>query len=329
MKKQQDSRFEQICIWTRNCLNNHEITISRASEDASFRRYFRVLDSDLSYILMDAPPEHEAVSPFISIAEVLEKQGVNVPHIYASDIEQGFLLLTDFGQTALLSSLNNSNVEQYYHQAIDELVELQLTAAEPTLFPLYDVEKLNQEMQLFPDWFLSRHLGLDIPDCLPNIFEQLANNAQIQPQVLVHRDYHSRNLMVTPTQQLGVIDFQDAVIGPITYDLVSLLRDCYISWPEAIIDSCLHYYLTTAKSKGLEINASFNTFKQWFDLMGLQRHLKVLGIFCRLNYRDGKAHYLNDLPQTLRYVLDISSRYDEYQSLHRFLTSQPRIMAML
>lgn len=194
--------------------------------------------------------------------------------------------------------------------------------------PHYDRALLQQEMDLFPTWFLGKHLNITPPDFLHDTFEILINNSLEQPQVFVHRDYHSRNLMHTDARSPGIIDFQDAVIGPITYDLVSLLRDCYISWPENKINDWLNTYLTQAKDKGLLADISIDQFTRWFDLMGLQRHIKVLGIFCRLYYRDGKANYIDDLPLTLHYVQQISNKYPEFTQLNEFLTQQPQIAAI-
>jgi hypothetical protein len=314
-----DERKELIQNWLTTRFGQTKFTLKPASSDASFRRYFRVtVDAD-SWIVMDAPPEHEDTEPFIQIATFLNENRVNVPKIIAKDTENGFLLLSDLGNAPLLSIINKANADGLYRQTIQDLIRLQ--SCDLTDFPLpkYDAELLHREMSLFPEWYLKRHYDAVIPAYLDGIYDALIHNALEQPQVLVHRDFHSRNLMLCENNTIGIIDFQDAVIGPVTYDLVSLLRDCYISWPEDHIDSWLAHYLVMAKENGLVANVEFSQFKRWFDLMGLQRHLKVLGIFCRLNYRDGKTNYMNDLPLTLKYVIDVSSRYPEFSELTQYL----------
>ncbi len=331
MQKQMNdtSRLKLINNWLATTLESSNYKIEPASSDASFRRYFRIQHQQQTLILMDAPPEHEELEPFIKIATLLSKNKVNAPHIFAQSAEYGLLLLTDFGNQSLLSMLNSYNADSLYKLALNELIAIQNIQTKNLSVPDYDKALLRNEMNLFPEWFLSKHLNLAAPDCLAAIFELLISNAQNQPQVLVHRDYHSRNLMVVSGDKLGVIDFQDAVIGPISYDLVSLFRDCYIAWPENKIDQWLNEYLAIAKQKNL-LNESITEtqFKRWFDLMGLQRHLKVLGIFCRLYYRDNKSNYLNDLPLTLRYVIDVASRYQEFSELVSFL-NHPKIQAIL
>ena len=324
-----ESPLNLIHEWLTVTLKTSDYELSPASSDASFRRYFRVEHQQQTFILMDAPPEHEELGPFIRIANLLSDNKVNAPEIFAQSVEHGFLLLTDFGNQSLLTTLNETNADSLYKLATNELIAIQETSTENIAFANYDKALLLQEMSLFPEWFLNKHLDLNEPDFLTGTFDALITNAIEQPQVLVHRDYHSRNLMVTNEQQLGVIDFQDAVIGPISYDLVSLFRDCYIAWPEADIDRWLNDYLTLAKQKKLlDETVHQQQFKRWFDLMGLQRHIKVLGIFCRLYYRDGKSNYLNDLPLTLRYVIDVASRYPEFDELVNYL-QHPKIQAIL
>jgi hypothetical protein len=317
------SREDLMLNWLKNVMSEQPFTITPASSDASFRRYFRVASGNKTWVVMDAPPDKEEIKPFINIARFLKKHHVNTPEIYAENHTDGFLLLQDFGHTAYLSELNDSSADELYKSAIDSILAMQNAPINNALLPEYDVQLLQKELNLFPEWFLGKHLSINAPAFLAEIDEVLINNAIEQPQVIVHRDYHSRNLMLLTQQQPGVIDFQDAVIGACSYDLVSLLRDCYIEWPEEKIDQWLHYYLDVAS-----LDIPFPQFKKWFDLMGLQRHLKVLGIFCRLYYRDGKANYLNDLPLTLKYVLSISKRYEEFSALYDFL-NQAKIKAIL
>jgi hypothetical protein len=323
-----DPRFELIKEWLTAVLPYSDFQLEVASSDASFRRYFRVTQHEDSRIVMDAPPEHEDIEPFVSIAELLGQHDIHVPEIFARDMQQGFLLLTDLGSTSYLSKLDNDSADSLYHAAIDEIIKMQSVPVKDIDLPAYNRDRLMQEMTLFPEWFLGQHLSLSPPDGLDAIFDLLVENTQSQPQYFVHRDYHSRNLMLAKNERVGVIDFQDAVIGPASYDLVSLLRDCYIEWPQTRLDSWLDYYLSQAQSSGLLAGTTKTQFKRWFDLMGLQRHLKILGIFCRLNYRDGKAGYMADLPLTLRYVLQITDAYPELKPLHDFLTQTPEIMAL-
>jgi hypothetical protein len=324
-----DPRLWQINEWLTAVLPYSEFSLEVASSDASFRRYFRVLQHEHSWIVMDAPPQHEDILPFVTIAEFLAQFNIHVPRIFAKNIEQGFLLLTDLGSRSYLSELNDSSADTLYRAAIDEIVKMQLAPLTNIELPHYNRERLQTEMDLFPIWFLQKHLSVEVPDCLNEVFTLLIENALQQPQYFVHRDYHSRNLMLGKEQQVGVIDFQDAVIGAATYDLVSLLKDCYVEWSDEQRQQWLRYYLSTAQEQGLIRNVDFEQLLRWFDLMGLQRHLKVLGIFCRLNYRDGKAAYLADLPLTLKYVLDVTARYPELDELHQFLTQSPSIMAVL
>lgn len=326
-KEINDQRLHDIHEWLTAVLPYHEYELTVASSDASFRRYFRVQQEQTSWIVMDAPPEHEDIDSFVKVAEFLAEFKVHVPKIFAKNMDQGFLLLSDLGNTAYLSVLNADSAESLYQAAIDEIINMQLSPASNIDLPQYDENLLQQEMNLFPEWFLKRHLDLDMPEWMPAIFDVLIHNAQQQPQHFVHRDYHSRNLMLVHKQDVGVIDFQDAVIGPASYDLVSLLRDVYIQWPQADVDRWLTYYFDKARQNNL-VDGDKQTFQRWFDLMGLQRHLKILGIFCRLNYRDNKPAYMDDLALTLDYVLTVSARYPELARLHNYLTQTPEIMAI-
>lgn len=323
-----DPRLWQVNEWLTAILPYSEFNLEVASSDASFRRYFRVHQHDHSRIVMDAPPEHEDIDSFVRIAEFLSSTGTHVPRIFAKNLQQGFLLLSDLGNTSYLSALNEQSADALYRAAIDEIIKMQLAPTADIELASYDNEKLLAELRLFPDWFIQKHLSLTPPPELNAVFELLIANASEQPQYFVHRDYHSRNLMLGEDNEVGVIDFQDAVIGPVTYDLVSLLRDCYIEWPQNKLDNWLNYYFEQAVENQLLTGDDRSEFIRWFDLMGLQRHLKVLGIFCRLNYRDGKAGYMNDLPLTLKYVLQVTARYPELAPLHQYLTQSPEVMAI-
>jgi len=284
-----------------------------ASSDASFRQYFRVATAEGPVILMDAPPEFEDSHSFVDIDERLRAAGVNVPRILAADLEQGFLLLGDLGADIYLGQLDADNADRLYGDALDALVAMQAHADHRGL-PAYDAELLQREMALFPDWLLERHLGLDLGSAraaLSATFERLEASALEQPRVFVHRDYHSRNLMRTPRDNPGVLDFQDAVAGPVTYDLVSLLRDCYVAWPDERIDGWIVQYRRLARDAGIETGDAMN-FRRWFDLMGVQRHLKASGIFARLYHRDGKTGYLADIPRTWGYI---RARFGQYEEL--------------
>ena len=317
-----DQRLEQLKVWLKNSGITYQ-NIEPASADASFRRYFRISNEKNTYIVMDAPPEKEDCKPFIHIANILFNFGLNVPQIFQQDLEQGFLLLSDLGDTVFLSELNNSTVDEMYTAAMKSILLMQKNE-NPDL-PLYDETLLRNELELFPDWYLTKQLGITVSAQQKEVLEQtfyvLIENALAQPQVCVHRDYHSRNLMVNENnpQQPGVIDFQDAVIGAVTYDLVSLLKDCYIDWPREKVEAWVKYFHAEATSFSIIDKVSFDEFLRWFDLMGLQRHLKVAGIFSRLKHRDGKTGYLKDIPRTMDYVFDVLERYPEFKPLKNLL----------
>jgi aminoglycoside/choline kinase family phosphotransferase len=320
-----DSRLALLTRWVMQDLGFEGARLERASADASFRRYFRVTREDESFIVMDAPPDKEALGPFLTVARMLADIGLNVPVVLASDLAQGLLLLTDLGSRPYLDELKaGRDVDRLYAEALDALVRLQVggRAGAGTL-PPYDRAALEREMALMPEWFLGRHLGVRLPGTLheelERVFGVLCDAALSQPTVLVHRDYHSRNLLLTNEDNPGILDFQDAVAGALTYDVVSLLKDCYIVWPEARVAGWLAGYRESLARAGLPLAASEAQFRRWFDLMGLQRHLKVLGIFCRLYYRDGKIGYLADLPRVLDYTLAACARHAETESLAREL----------
>ena len=324
-----DTRTKAIKSWLSDLYKTDNLTLEPASSDASFRRYYRVTLDSKTMIVMDAPPKYEDVGPFIKIAQFLETHGLHVPDIIAEEREKGFLLLSDLGSQPYLDKLNAKSADVLYKSAIAALIKIQLCDQQSIILPEYNRGLLQKELDLFSEWFLHKHLSLSVPDIIQNQFDILINNALEQPQVIVHRDYHSRNLMYSDIRNPSIIDFQDAVIGPITYDLVSLLRDCYIAWPDDKIEGWIAYYFKLAQDQGLLSNCSLEKFTRWFDLMGLQRHIKILGVFCRLNYRDRKSNYMHDLPQTLAYVLKICSIYDEFKDLGDFLSKQPNIKAIL
>ncbi len=294
-------------------------TLSPASEDASFRRYFRAALADgRSFIAMDAPPAKEDCRPFVKVAGLLHGAGVHAPRVEAQDLEQGFLLLTDLGNRTYLNELNPGNAARLFGDATDALVKWQL-ASRPGVLPEYDEALLRREMGLFPEWYVQRHLGkTPAQETLETTFALLVRSALAQPAVYVHRDYMPRNLMVCEPNP-GVLDFQDAVLGPITYDAVSLVRDAFLSWEEEqVLDWTVRYW-EKAKKARLPVEADVGEFWRAFEWMGLQRHLKVLGIFARINYRDGKPKYLADTPRFLNYALSVSKRYRELGPLARLL----------
>lgn len=318
-------RKELLKNWL-NTISGYTFTsIQPASADASFRRYFRTTDenSGKTYVIMDAPPEKEDCTPFIKITKILRDARINAPEILEQNIKQGFLLLADLGDQPYLNHLNNKQAETLYTDAISALIRMQNIKNDVIAdLPAYDERLLRDEMQLFEDWYLNQHLEVNLDKkqktSLDDIFNLLIQNALEQPQVFVHRDYHSRNLMLTHKDNPGVIDYQDAVIGPCTYDLVSLFKDCYVEWPRQKIEQWLYDYFLKSNI-GKDKDLDFVQFIRWFDLMGVQRHLKVLGIFSRLNYRDGKEQYLNDLPLTLKYIMDACENYDELTPLKNLL----------
>ena len=317
-----DTRLDLLHRWLQSLpQTDNGYQLDALYDDASFRRYFRIRAANNSWVVMDAPPDREPVSDFIRIGSRLRDMGLNVPEIIAVDEVQGFVLLGDLGDRQLLDLMNADNIDDIHSMALAPLVALQAGVfSDPDFLPPYDHTLLMSEMQLFHDWYLGRHLKASISDresaTLNEIFEQLASSALEQPQVWVHRDYHSRNLMQTATNAPGILDFQDAVTGPITYDAVSLLRDCYIAWPRAYIeDRALGFYELLVHSGLLDEDVSEHMFMRWFDLMGVQRHLKAIGIFSRLNYRDSKAKYLADIPRTWNYVVEAAEKHPQLQPL--------------
>jgi N-acetylmuramate 1-kinase len=320
-----DLRLSQLKEWLATVMAVQVLpeSLRPASSDASFRRYFRVDAPDgATYIVMDAPPPQEDVRPFIHVAEVFGEAGVSVPKVLAQDVERGYLLLSDLGSTTYLHQLGHDSAHKLYLDAIDALILIQ-AQSQPEVLPEYDRELLQRELMLFPDWYIGKHLGVTMTDkqteTLNKIFDSLLANNLAQPQVYVHRDYHSRNLMVMSRGNPGILDFQDAVYGPITYDLVSLLRDAYIQWDEEMVLDWVIRYWERAKRAGLPVNPDIDAFYRDFEFMGLQRHLKVLGIFARLYHRDGKDAYLKDLPLVMEYTRKAAGRYNALAPLIRLL----------
>ena len=319
-----DARFEEIRAWLTGTLHwPRDVRLEPASADASFRRYFRAWRADGSTrIVMDAPPAHEDTAPYLKVTRLLAACGVHVPTVEAADAARGYLLLEDLGTTPLLGPLQaGADADALYGDALAALARIQLRGGEGArdLAP-YDAAVLEREMRLLPEWYLARHLGLEPRAEDRDVFASaeafLVREALAQPVVLVHRDYHSRNLMVTSQRSPGIIDFQDALAGPVGYDLASLLEDCYIAWPRERVVGWLAAYRARLLAEGGPAGSGNDEFLRWFDLIGLQRHIKVLGIFARLCHRDGKHGYLNDLPLTLRYVLDAAARFPELAHFH-------------
>ena len=316
-------RAGQLRQWLETTLGSGDFSVAPASDDASFRRYFRIRrgEAQPSLVAMDAPPDRENCRQFVHVARVFAEAGVHVPEIRAQDLERGFLLLSDLGSTTYLDALDERNAGRLYGDALDALLRIQL-ASRPGVLPDYDKQLLERELRLFPDWYvarqLQRELGAAQRETLEKAFSTLLANNLGQARVFVHRDYHSRNLMVCEPCP-GILDFQDAVYGPITYDLASLLRDAYVAWEEErVIDWAVHYW-EKARKAGLPVAGDFADFYRDFEWMGAQRQLKVLGIFARLFYRDGKDGYLKDQPLVMRYLRRTCGRYREFAALAHLL----------
>ena len=328
-----DERLRQIQDWLAGDLGLRLLRLAPASADASFRRYFRAWLADgATRVVMDAPPDKEDVAPFLKVASLLEGCGVHVPRVYAAESARGLVLLEDLGSDPYLRRLQaGDDADVLYRDALDALLRIQVQGREAArLLPPYDRAILTREMALMPQWFCERHLQLTLDDAdravLAESFEFLTVEALAQPPVLVHRDYHSRNLMYLPSGNPGVIDFQDALAGAVGYDLVSLLKDCYIDWPRARVEQWVSGYRARLGAERVLAGSSEREFLRWFDLIGLQRHIKVLGIFARLWYRDGKNGYLPDLPRTLAYVVDGARRFQELSGLTQWM--QRRVLPL-
>jgi len=324
-------RQQQLSEWLHGLSPDNDFTLTPASADASFRRYFRVTFQDgATRIAMDAPPSQEDCRPFLHVRKLFEDASTHVPHVYAQDLEQGFLLLSDLGSTTYLQALTSKNAKQLYGAATDALINIQLASKADEL-PIYDEALLRHELELFSEWYISKHLGVTLSEKqkgkLELCFQRILHNNLAQPRVYVHRDYHSRNLMYVDEINPGIIDFQDAVYGPITYDLASLFKDAYIRWEEAdVIDWLIPYWEKARKAK-LPVNEDFGTFYRDYEWMGVQRHLKVLGIFARLYHRDGKEDYLKNMPWVFEYLHRACVRYIDLKPLQVLLEElHPRLI---
>ncbi len=315
------NRQQQLTEWLQSLYPKQAFSLAPASADASFRSYFRATFADRTLIVMDAPPQQEDCRPFIHVARLFAEASVHVPQIIAQNLEQGFLLLSDLGNTTYLQALITDNARELYGDACNALIKIQL-ASKVGEVPPYDEAMLLREMRLFPEWYISKHLRLTLNEkqvaTLEAVFQRIVQNNLAQPQVYVHRDFHSRNLMVTLPNP-GILDFQDAVYGPITYDLVSLFKDAYIGWREAEVLDWLIRYWENARKAGLPVHEDFGAFYRDYEWMGVQRHLKVLGIFARLCHRDGKDGYLKDMPLVMSYLRRACERYIDLKPLLRLL----------
>jgi aminoglycoside/choline kinase family phosphotransferase len=312
-----DQRARQAYDWARAQLAQPDLAFAPASADASFRRYFRLGTAGKSWVLMDAPPDQEDCRPFIEVAALMQQAGLNAPLIHAQDLAQGFLLLSDLGAQTYLQVIDEANADELFAPAITALIRWQLSSR-PGVLPPYDDALLRRELALFPDWYVGRHLRRQLTPAQSALLREaedlLVASALAQPKVFVHRDFMPRNLMIS-TPNPGVLDFQDAVYGPITYDAVCLFKDAFLSWPEPRVRSWARQYWIEARAAGFPLADDFDVFYRDFEWMGVQRHLKVLGIFARINYRDGKPHYLKDTPRFIRYVREVAAGYEEFGGL--------------
>lgn len=316
-------RQQLLTEWLHTLFPGTPFTLAPASADASFRRYFRATFADGSTrVIMDAPPEHENCKPFLHVAKLFEAAGTHVPHIYAENLAQGFLLLSDLGSTTYLQALSKDTARQLYGAATDALINIQLASKADEL-PHYDEALLRRELNLFPEWYVTKHLGVMLSDKqqakLEEVFKRILANNLAQPRVYVHRDYHSRNLMHLAGNNPGILDFQDAVYGPITYDLASLFKDAYIKWEEEDVMDWLIRYWERARQARLPVREDFGEFYRDYEWMGVQRHIKVLGIFARLYHRDDKESYLKDMPLVMDYLRRACERYIDLKPLLRLL----------
>lgn len=336
---QQDNRLLELSAWLEPRLAElfkrrgwgevPPATLAAASSDASFRRYFRWEAEGRSLVVMDAPPPQEDCRPFVKIAGMLAEAGLHVPEILAEDLERGFLLLSDLGRQTYLDVIDGHNAATLFDDALRALIALQQSPVSSAL-PAYDEALLHRELQLFPEWYVQRHLGHSFSPAEQQVWEQtcrlLIDSALNQPTVLVHRDYMPRNLMLS-TPNPGVLDFQDAVIGPVTYDVTSLFKDAFLSWPEERVQGWLQQYWESARTAGIPVQGTFAEFQHASDLMGLQRHLKVIGIFARICHRDGKPRYLADVPRFFAYIDEVTARRPELAQLRELLQGLPQVAA--
>ncbi|MDY7219908.1 phosphotransferase [Denitrificimonas sp. JX-1] len=329
-----DSRLQELTHWFSEQLPKIaqqaglvETTVNHlqpSSSDASFRRYFRWSDQKKGLVLMDAPPPNEDCRPFVKVAKLLEQAGLNVPKVWAQDLERGFLALSDLGQYTWLEILSEENADELFSLAIDALISLQKIPAETAQLPAYDEALLRRELALFPEWYVKHELQLEMTEQQQYLWAQacdvLVENALRQSQVFVHRDYMPRNLMLSEPNP-GILDFQDAVHGPISYDVISLFKDAFMSWPEERVQRWLKQYWDKARAHGLAVPDTLDEFLYDCDLMGAQRHLKVIGIFARINYRDGKPRYLADTPRFFNYLQQVIERQSALAPLAQLLAS--------
>ncbi|MGJ8690931.1 MAG: aminoglycoside phosphotransferase family protein [Thalassotalea sp.] len=334
-------REKAFTDWLQNLFPKHDFSVEALTGDAGFRRYFRLNFPEISLIAVDAPPDKSNNNAFVEIAKALALQGILVPEVQHYDEQQGFLVIADLGSTLLSDKVLSENVlsdknhaeqasadnsQLFYRKAIDSLLTISaIQSLEHYCLPVYDRDFIATELAIFPEWLLSKHLNLQLSvseqQQLTQCFELLIANALAQPQCFMHRDFHSRNLMLTDSDKIAVIDFQDAVIGPITYDIVSLLRDCYIKWPPTLVDELFSYFQQQIESR-LKQKISPEQWQRWFDLMGMQRHIKASGIFARLYHRDNKSGYLQDIPLTLTYLVDMGEKYPELGFIAQLVTEK-------
>lgn len=322
MHDEKQNRFQHLQAWTERALSSTgqaslaQHNLQPLSGDAGFRQYYRVTGSRPTMLAVDAPPATEKNQAFCHIAQLFRQHGIHAPKVYAVDYQQGFMLIEDMGGDLYSPQLTRESHAGLYRDATQCLLKMQSIDSAEAGLEAYDAQKLQQEMDLFPEWFVKKLLQVDLKanqaTMLQTLMQRLLDKALAQPQVVVHRDFHCRNLMVVANNNPGVIDFQDAVIGPITYDLVSLYRDCYIHWPPQDVKKWVMDYRQQLVNKNMIGDVSEQQFLQWFDWMGLQRHIKVLGIFARLSLRDGKAAYLKDLPLVIHYTLSVAKQYEEF-----------------
>ena len=329
----QDVRLQHLKVWLDEQLAKlfaeqgwgtvPPATLTAASSDASFRRYFRWEGDGRSFVVMDAPPPQENCKPFVDIAFLLAKSGINVPKIYAEDLERGFLLLNDLGNKTYLDVIDGENADALFHDALQALLAFQQLPMVAPL-PSYDIALLRRELALFPEWYVKHELGVEFDAAQQqqwqHISELLVDSALGQPKVLVHRDYMPRNLMLSEPNP-GVLDFQDAVYGPVTYDITCLFKDAFLSWPEERVRGWLESYWQQACALNIPVQADFEDFLRASDLMGVQRHLKVIGIFARICHRDGKPRYLADVPRFFSYIEAVIARRPELAELQVLFSS--------
>jgi aminoglycoside/choline kinase family phosphotransferase len=320
-------RTRNLLRWLANHFSSEDITLTPLVGDAGFRRYFRFVFKNQSFIAVDAPADFSNNHAFIQIQRYLRNANVNVPMVQAKDLSQGFLCLSDFGNILLADKLSKTSMQKYYLNAIVELEKISLCQQSIMAhLPDYDEAFIATELAIFHEWLLNKHLGIELTEDeiteLTACFDYLSTVITEQPKVFMHRDYHSRNIMLLENEQLGIIDFQDAVQGPVVYDLVSLLRDCYVRWPDELLEPLIEDYRLRVQKHFPDENLTKDKWRYWFDLTGLQRHLKASGIFARLHHRDNKSNYLADIPLTLTYIQDVSAQYDKLSFLHKLVTKR-------